>query len=195
MTLSRRKYLKQGTITFKSTKGKFGALSNMAPNFPVTINNITIRNIEALYQALKFPHNPDIQNQIISSSSPMISKRISRSFNNYVREDWEYVRFKIMKFCIDLKYFHNSESFGSTITNTGEKNIVEFTIEDKVWGATDEGEFYEGTNALGRLLMDLRLRIIKEKFTMEIPEISNLKLLDKEIKEIHNKNSQKTIFD
>ncbi|SUJ16218.1 Swarming motility protein ybiA [Sphingobacterium spiritivorum] len=195
MTLSRRKYLKQGSITFKSTKGKFGALSNMAPNFPVTINSLTIRNIEALYQALKFPHKPDIQSQIINSLSPITSKKISRNFNNYVREDWDNVRFKIMKFCIDLKYSHNPESFGSIIKSTGKKNIVEFTIEDKVWGATDEGEFYEGTNALGRLLMDLRLRIIKEEFTMEIPTVSNLKLLNEEIKDVHNKNIQKTIFD
>ena len=65
MGLSTRKYKKNECITFKSTKGHHGSLSNMAPNFPIYINNTRIRTAEALYQALRFPNNPEIQIGII----------------------------------------------------------------------------------------------------------------------------------
>ena len=61
--------------------------------------------------------------------------------------------------------------------------IVEFTEKDKIWGAILEGEYYIGTNALGRLLMELREKVKTGKFELTIPEIENLKFLDQEITE------------
>lgn len=181
MGLSRRIYYKKEAITFKSTKGKFGELSNMAPNFPIIINGININNVELLYQALRYPHLPIIQEKILNHKSPISAKKFAREYIEQTRIDWNKNRFKIMKFCIQLKYYYNQETFGEILLNTKNRPIVEFTYEDKVWGATDEGDYYEGTNALGRLLMELRENVRNNQFSLEIPEIENFKLLDKEI--------------
>lgn len=177
MALSRRKYLKTECISFKSTKGEYGGLSNMAPNYPIYINKISVNNVELLYQALRYPDHPDIQNGILQHKSPMSAKKYSRQYIKFTRPDWDSQRFKIMKFCIQLKYFYNKKTFGKLLLSTKNKPIVEFTYEDKVWGVTDEGIYYEGTNALGRLLMELREDIIRDEFTLIIPSVEKLTLL------------------
>ncbi|RKT01873.1 NADAR family protein [Chryseobacterium defluvii] len=188
-----RTYHYNNCITFKSTKSKFGALSNMAPNFPISINNDLIKTSEALYQALKFNEFPDIQKKIIDAYSPMIAKRISRHYDMYTRSDWEYTRFKVMKFCIETKLQQNYNSFSSILLQTGDKPIVEYTMKDKVWGAVLDGNIYEGTNALGRLLMELREKIKSNTFQYEVPDliIKHFKLLGKEI---NNESIKKFTF-
>jgi len=181
MKLSIRKYHINECITFKSTKGKYGALSNMAPSFPLKINNIKIPNSEILYQALRFPNNAEIQEKLIIFNSPLFAKKYSRNYLNKTREDWNITRFKIMKFCIQLKLFQNFETFSKVLLETGDKPIVEFTEKDKVWGATLEGEYYEGTNALGRLLMELREDLRNNNFKVEIPDIENFYFMNKKI--------------
>ena len=181
MALSIRQYKKKECITFKRTKGKFGALSNMAPGFPLHIDSIIIKNSEALYQALRFPDFPEIQSKIISFPSPISAKKFGREHIDKSRSDWNQNRFKIMKFCLELKLYQNLDTFSKILLQTKELPIVEFTEIDKVWGATDEGEFYSGTNALGRLLMELRENLKNNTFNLTIPEIDDFRLLGKEI--------------
>jgi hypothetical protein len=73
------------------------------------------------------------------------------------------------------------DTFSKILLQTKELPIVEFTEIDKVWGATDEGEFYSGTNALGRLLMELRENLKNNTFNLTIPEIDDFRILRKEI--------------
>ncbi len=181
MLLSIRKYKKAECITFKSTKGKYGGLSNMAPGYPVYIHGVYIRTVEALYQALRFPNNPQIQRQIINYSSPISAKAFARTQIDKTRNDWDKQRFKIMKFCLELKYFYNKKQFSETLLSTLSYPIVEYTDKDKVWGATDEGDYYSGTNALGRLLMELRDNVVKDRFELTLPQIDGFVFLEKEI--------------
>lgn len=181
MALSIRKYKKTECITFKSTKGRYGALSNMAPDFPIYINGNSIRTAEALYQALRFPENPEIQEQIINFPSPIAAKKFGRTQINKSRKDWNIHRFKIMKFCIEIKLLQNKDLFTEVLLSTKDLPIVEYTEKDKVWGAITEGDFYVGTNALGRLLMELREKLKNNTFELIIPKIENLKFLGKEI--------------
>lgn len=181
MALSIRQYKKNDCITFKSTKGKFGALSNMAPGFPLHIDGVYIKNNEALYQSLRFPDYPEIQSKIISFPSPISAKKFGREHIDKTRSDWNQNRFKIMKFCLEIKLHQNRDNFSKILLQTKELPIVEYTENDKVWGATDEGEFYSGTNALGRLLMELRDNLKSNTFSLTIPELNDLRLLKKEI--------------
>ncbi len=181
MGLSIRNYNKKECITFKSTSGKYGALSNMAPGFPITVNDIIIKNVELLYQALRYPRHPEIQKKIISYSSPISAKQYARLHIEKTRFDWDVQRFKIMKFCIQLKLHQNKELFSKALLSTKNLSIVEFTKEDKIWGATDEGEYYSGTNALGRLLMELRENLKNDDFRISIPDIPNLTFMNKDI--------------
>ncbi|MEO8532534.1 MAG: NADAR family protein, partial [Flavobacterium sp.] len=131
MGLSTRIYKKKECITFKSTSGRYGALSNMASGFPVTINNVIIKNVELLYQALRYPNYPNIQKRIIGYSSPISAKQYARTHIEKTRDDWNEQRFKIMKFCIELKLYQNNELFGKALLSTANLPIVEFTSEDK----------------------------------------------------------------
>ena len=181
MSLSIRKYKKNECITFKSTKRKHGDLSNMAPGFPLFIKGVKIKTSEALYQALRFPDHPHIQKKIISYSSPISAKKYGRTQIERTRSDWDHHRFKIMKFCIELKLYQNMNTFSETLYNTNGLPIVEYTDKDKVWGAIQEGHFYIGTNALGRLLMELREKLKTNTFKLTIPKIPNFKFLGEQI--------------
>lgn len=189
MALSIRKYKKLECITFKSTQGKHGGLSNMAPGFPITIDGTLIRTSEALYQALRFPINPEIQEEIISYFSPISAKKYGRSQLEKSRPDWNLHRFKIMKFCIELKLFQNLERFSKVLFDTNDLPIVEYTDKDNIWGATVEGDVYIGTNALGRLLMELRDNLKSGEFQLSIPNINNLNFLGKPITMIRIKTT------
>jgi ribA/ribD-fused uncharacterized protein len=183
MALSIRKYKKNECITFKSTKGKYGALSNMAPDFPVSLNGINIKNVEVLYQAFRFPDNPEIQREIFKYASPISAKKYGRTLIHHSRNDWERHRFKIMKFCIGLKLHQNREKFTKVLLSTGNLPIVEYTDKDKVWGAIPEDDYYIGTNALGRLLMELREQVKNNTFEFNIPQLNNSMILAKPIDE------------
>jgi predicted NAD-dependent protein-ADP-ribosyltransferase YbiA (DUF1768 family) len=86
-----------------------------------------------------------------------------------------------MRFCIAAKLEHNKKSFGRLLHSTVGKSIVEYSDKDKVWGALKAGDYYEGTNALGRLLMELRESVIRDEFKLVVPNIPNFKLFDKHI--------------
>ncbi|KRD06356.1 hypothetical protein ASE21_19505 [Flavobacterium sp. Root901] len=181
MALSVRRYKKTECITFKSTKGKYGGLSNMAPNFHIYLDGCLIKTTEALYQALRFPKNPEIQKEIINFPSPIAAKRFGRTKLDKSRKDWNKHRFKIMKFCIELKLLQNKDSFSEVLLATNNLPIVEYTEKDKVWGAIDEGDFYVGTNALGRLLMELRESLNNNSFELTIPDVKDFTFLGKAI--------------
>lgn len=168
MKASERIYSLSEVISFSSTKGKFGGLSNMAPGYSLFVNEIIIPNSEALYQACRFPLFPELQEEIIKQVSPMDAKRISRENTHLTRQDWETVKFSIMRWCIMVKLIQNRETFGSLLSSTGEKAIVEYSKKDKFWAASPiDSNTLQGVNALGRLLMDIRE---KHVLTNSIPD-------------------------
>ena len=171
-------------VVFRSTKGKWGALSNMAPGFPVTVANFEFRTIEALYQACRFPHRPDVQNLIAAQASPMVAKKIARDHDLLSRHDWQTLRTRVMRWCLRLKLSQHPQSFGKILTATNNENIVELSPDDEFWGAKREGQLLKGKNVLGRLLMELRsqwnLGTHKEIFKNQ-PLISEILLFGKKV--------------
>lgn len=180
-----RIYNKKEVATFRSTKAVFGGLSNMAAGYSIFVNGIFIPSSEALYQACKFPDYPSIQHDIINQKSPMTAKSISRKHNALARSDWDDIRLNVMEWCLKIKLSQNWELFSKILLSTGNKPIVEYTREDKIWGATDIGNNkLEGVNALGRLLMKLREQHVKpnDLFHCVPPlEIPNFLLYENEI--------------
>lgn len=161
MKPSLREYQIKNVITFAKTDGHFGALSNMAPGFSLFVNEVNIQSSEILYQACRFPLFPNIQEQIIRSQNPMDAKKISRQFIQFSRQDWEIVKFTIMKWCLEVKLIQNFDKFSKILLSTQDKTIVEYSKKDAVWGALlkDDKSTLVGKNALGRLLMELREKI------------------------------------
>lgn len=175
MKISERTYLKNEVITFSKTTGEFGGLSNMAAGYSLFVNEINIANTEILYQACRFPLFPDIQQKIISHSNPMEAKEISRKYIQYTRQDWEAVKFDIMRWCLHVKLLQNLERFSALLSSTQNMPIVEFSMRDAVWGAVPDGkEFLRGKNALGRLLMELREIYLENNFETETVKSLNI---------------------
>lgn len=155
-----RTYHRTDSAVFLKTKEKYGGLSNMAGGFPLVVNNIKIRTSEALYQACRFPHMPEVQQLIIEQRSPMTAKMKGKPHRHNSRPDWNAVRVKIMRWCLRMKLAQNWDSFSELLLETAGLPIVEQSRRDDFWGAklVDEHTLV-GVNALGRLLMELREQV------------------------------------
>lgn len=157
-----RTYAREDVVVFYKTKESFGGLSNMASGYPLQINGVRILTSEALYQACRFPHMPEVQREIIGQNSPMTAKMISKPWRKESRPDWHEVRYKVMRWCLRVKLAQNYEEFGNLLLATHDRSIVEQSRKDDYWGAklTDEtGDTLIGQNVLGRLLMELREKL------------------------------------
>src|SRR5436190_807211 len=102
-----RTYVRGDSVVFCKTTEAYGGLSNMAAGFPVCVNGVRIRTSEALYQACRFPHMPDVQRLIIDEASPMTAKMRSKPYRKDSRADWERVRVKVMRWCLRVKLSQN----------------------------------------------------------------------------------------
>lgn len=159
----------------------------MAAGFSIEIDGIRILSSEALYQAMRYPANPDYQSEIIRQKSPMTAKMISKKYRPHTREDWEDVKLIIMRWCLRVKLIQNWDKFGSLLLNTSDKQIVEESNKDDYWGARPSDiNLLVGTNALGRLLMELRqdLPIFLGENELVPPSIRNFKMYGKSIESI-----------
>ncbi|MDJ0846471.1 NADAR family protein [Crocosphaera sp.] len=197
-----RTYKRQECITFRKTSEPFGGLSNMAGGYPICINGIKILTSEALYQACRFPHIPDVQKLIISQKSPMTAKMKSKPYRHQSRPDWDNIRVTVMRWCLRVKLIQNWEKFGQLLLATEDKAIVEDSRKDSFWGAIPEDEItLTGMNVLGRLLMELREFLKKDPDSLKYIKPQNIKnfyLLNKPIGEIffnikNSSNKDKTL--
>lgn len=155
-----RRYKRFECAVFRKTTEKYGGLSNMAGGFPLLVEGIPVASSEALYQACRFPHMPDVQKLILAQSSPMTAKMKSKPYRVDTRPDWEAIKVPIMKWCLRVKLAQNWDKFSHALLSTGSKAIVEDSSKDTYWGAKEIGhDLLEGQNVLGRLLMELRQKL------------------------------------
>jgi type I restriction enzyme S subunit len=180
-------YDRAQAIVFLKTHDEFGGLSNMAGGFPLFVNGISILTSEALYQACRFPHLPDVQNLIISQRSPMAAKMKSKPHRTESRPDWDQVRVPVMRWCLRVKLAQNWPRFSHLLKATGDKPIVEESQRDTFWGAKPANDqTLVGENRLGQLLVQLRKEIHAGTFTasttVDPPRIDNFLLAGQPIK-------------
>jgi type I restriction enzyme S subunit len=195
-----RTYKRAESVVFRKTKETFGGLSNMAGGFPLEVNGEFIRSSEALYQACRFPHMPEVQQQIVEQKSPMTAKMKSKPYRQESRPDWISVRVKIMRWCLRVKLAQNWESFSGLLIETGNKPIVEESHKDSFWGAKPcNHDLLQGMNVLGRLLMELRDEIKRQKWEklpdIPSPEIDDFLLFRKKICFVSAKKAEMPISD
>ena len=180
-----RIYEKGAVVSFRTTDGPFGGLSNMAPGFPVIVNGVRIRTVEALYQALRYPELPDAQRLIIDQHSPMTAKMVGRRYLEQTRSDWDEIKVALMRWCLRLKLAQNWDLFSAILLSTRDRPIVEDSRKDQFWGALPrEGEKLEGKNVLGRLLMELREQLVSNPASLRAfpkPQIPDARFLGQEI--------------
>ena len=202
-----RTYVRDEVIVVYKTKEDFGGLSNMASGYPLQINGVRILTTEALYQACRFPHMPEVQREIIGQHSPMTAKMKSKPHRKDSRPDWDEVRYKVMRWCLRVKLAQNYEEFGRLLLATRDRPIVEQSRNDDYWGAkltNQNADTLIGQNVLGRLLMELRekLKDDSEAAIKAVPAIGipDFLLLGKVIETVtassaaNGQNLQPTLF-
>jgi type I restriction enzyme S subunit len=201
-----REYDRQKSVVFRKTTEKWGGLSNMAAGFPIIVNGIHIRSSEALYQACRFPHLPNVQEMIISQTSPMTAKMVSKPFRCDTRKDWKLARIVIMKWCLRVKLVQNWNEFEKLLLETSSFPIVESSNKDAFWGARPvDKNLLVGVNALGRLLMELRNFVIQSDgvpiLSVANPQIDDFLIFGEPIQSVSAfdvqaiKKTQLNIFD
>jgi len=200
MNDNHRIYNPLNSCVFRKTKEAFGGLSNMAAGYPLVINGTKILTSEALYQACRYPHLPEVQGIIIAQKSPMTAKMKSKFYYSQSRTDWENIKIAIMRWSLRIKLAQNFMKFGLLLESTNNKPIVEESKRDNFWGAIKsyDGNL-RGLNILGRLLMELREYYSSETryqlLVVPTAQIDNFKMLDKEISVIDERlNFFQSIF-
>jgi ribA/ribD-fused uncharacterized protein len=189
-----RTYNRQECITFRKTAERFGGLSNMAGGYLLNVNGIKILTSEALYQACRFPHLPEVQQLIIAERSPMTAKMRSKPYRDNSRPDWDLVRTRMMRWCLRVKLVQNWNKFSKLLLDTRDLPIVEDSRKDDFWGAKPgDEEILTGANVLGRLLMQLREQLkhgeISHQTIVEPLDIPNFLLYGQVIPPISGESS------
>lgn len=92
----------------------------------------------------------------------MTAKMKAKTFKSQTRSDWDEVRFKIMRWCLRVKLSQNFDEFARLLLATKDRAIVEQSRRDTYWGAklSEDGATLVGQNVLGRLLMELREKLL-----------------------------------
>jgi len=159
LDVSRNKtYRRSEAAVFYRTRDKWGEFSNMAAHFPVFVNGVHFKTAEALYQACRFPHLPEVQKEIVSDPSPKGAKMVAKRCRAKSRLDFDEIKVPLMWWVLRAKLACNQLPFSTALKNSGDLPIVEKTETDQFWGVTksEDATTLTGKNVLGRLLILLR---------------------------------------
>lgn len=99
---------------------------------------------------------------------PRDLRDLGRKIPNFSQEVWEQHRFEIVAEGSYLKFSQN-EGLKQNLLATGNKELVEASPRDRIWGvgfgAKNAGDNRSrwGLNLLGKALMETRSRLLKEE--------------------------------
>lgn len=173
--------LHQNCAVFFKVTEEFGGLSNMAGGYPLCVNGIMVFSSEALYQACRFPHQPEWQREIISQQSPMAAKMKSKKEGrrkHHSRSDWDQIEIEIMQWVLRIKLAQHYHQMSRLLRATGNRRIVEKSRNDRFWGAVEQEDgVLRGQNQLGQLLMALR-ECVEIMAQEDLSEVQPLTIVD-----------------
>jgi DNA-directed RNA polymerase II subunit RPB2 len=111
-------------------------------------------SVEHYYQAMKFPTEPEWQEQIRQAKTSVRAKKMGTSPDHALRGDWDLIKDRVMRAAL-LEKFRQNPSMLATLQSTGEKPIVYASPGDQYWGAKGS----KGLNRLGKLLDEVRAEL------------------------------------
>ncbi len=145
-------------IKFLSTIEEWKDFSNLAP-YPIELEGQIWKSVEHYYQFKKFEKtNIEYANKIKNAPTPKDAKKLSMKNNNYSK-NWDDVKVKILKKAV-LKKFKTYPKLKELLLSTGKEKLIEANIEDSFWGI---GENNKGKNMMGKILMEVREILRKDK--------------------------------
>lgn len=133
--------------------GEYRFLSNFW-DCPVEYEGLYFKSTEAAYQAAK-SIDPEVRAQFVPLSC-RDAKKLGQKIQ--IRKDWEFVKVPIMRLLLRRKF--RITSLRKDLLETGDAYLEETNNwGDKVWGVCNG----EGSNYLGKLLMEVRDEIREEE--------------------------------
>lgn len=145
------------SIRFYRPEGEWGYLSNFAPH-PISLHGKTWATNEHYFQAQKFA-GTEHEDRVRRAVTPKEAAGIGRDPELPLRGDWETVKDGIMREACRAKFVQHP-TLGARLQSTGDEELIEASPTDNYWGAGADGL---GKNTLGRILMDLRAALLKER--------------------------------
>lgn len=147
-------------VVFCKARDAFGALGNMSGGYAFVDPATGLRwsSSEAWYQAQRFPHLPELQEEIRLAGNGFMAKKVAHARVKDSRSDWLEVNIEMMMRAIRLKA--SNARFVEELLATDLRDIVELSVKDDFWGARPQGNgTLVGANVLGQLLMLLRAEL------------------------------------
>lgn len=148
--------MESDAILFYGHKSDYGCFSNFYPS-QITLKEKIWPTTEHYFQAMKFEGNP-YEETIRNAKTPNKAALLGRSRKVPLRDDWEDIKYNIMKEAV-LAKFTQHQDLRHNLISTHNRKLIEHTPGDKCWGDGGDGS---GTNWLGKILMEIRedLKII-----------------------------------
>ena len=141
-----------------------GYLSQWYPS-KFKIDDIEYNCAEQYMMAMKATYFSDFEalEKIMSSDEPSEQKAIGRTVKNFDREAWDAVS-RGYVYQANIAKFKQNEKLKEYLISTGDKELVEASPYDKIWGiglSMDNPDIldkskWKGTNWLGETLMKVR---------------------------------------
>jgi N-glycosidase YbiA len=180
-----RTYIQAEVSAFLRTSDAFGGLSNMHAGYPITVAGIAVPSTENYYQAMRYPHLPDFQAEILAEPRPVPAKRLAYTRVAETRSDWQKVNITLMRHAMRLRYGHHPHAMQEIFERTAGSPIVEISSRDDFWGTFAKEGLLTGKNVLGRLYMELREEVAEHDpdtpFEVAAPDIADLTLCGRQI--------------
>ncbi|TWT92424.1 NADAR family protein [Stieleria varia] len=154
-----QRWKRQDSAWFCRTSDPLGDFSNFASGMPIPIHGYVVPSSEHLYQAMRFPHLPEVQFHILDADAPKTSKTIARDHDAVTREDWMEIRIDVMRWVLARKIKANAQRMSDAFGLSADLPIVELSRRDAFWGAApqpDDDQLLVGQNVLGCLLTEMR---------------------------------------
>lgn len=158
-------YVENDCAIIYRNRDTFGGLSNMHFDYPLMWMDEMWASSEALYQALRYPHNKKARDAIRKEVSAMDAKHKAYEFITETRPDWDMVKVGFMEHVLRLKVSQHPMKIGALLDLSSDKPIVEKSRRDDFWGAKPDGYGkLEGQNVLGLLWMLIREELRTDTF-------------------------------
>ncbi len=139
-------------IYFFSKNDAFYELSNFSP-YGFEDQGVFWRTVEHYYQAQKVIGTAaaGYRERIRRASTPKQAKELGNSRTYPLRDDWEEVKERVMRYGLGKKF--QNPQLKKLLLSTGDTPLFENSPFDSYWGL---GKYGAGQNRLGTLLMELR---------------------------------------
>jgi N-glycosidase YbiA len=146
-------------VVIRKVREPYGWLGNMSPH-PVGL----WRTAEHAFQAQRFADTSDVRKLIMAATSPMAAKMIAKArAGEMVVQPRSEQDVALMHKILDLK-LEQHPLLREALRATGSRRIVEdctarASVSGLFWGAARQADgTWRGTNTLGTLWMELRVR-------------------------------------